>query len=209
MMPNQALHGEGSKNAAGFRYIITAHNLASFHTNFDRSPSGKSSQQPQPLSPWPDHPYCKTEKFLHDTRGIVNDHRALQMFLPRLDYILKDIDRVDKAFEEHTSTHEQQHDTSHTSATPNRDLNSSGVKSSAVESRTVEEMTHHQVQSRGRGNGRSISTRGRHHPGSQNNSKRPNPTDLSSSSGRGSSNHSDDSTTPKRRGRTGKRVRFT
>jgi hypothetical protein len=208
-MPNQAKHGEGSKNAAGFRYMTTTHILASFQANIDRSPSGVSSQQPQPLSPWPDHPYCKTEKFLHDTRGIVNDPAALKMFLPRLDHILKVIDGVHKVFPEHTSTHEQQHDSSHSSATTNRDFNSSGVESSAVESRTVEEMTHHQVQSRGRGNGCSISTRGRHHPGSQNNSKRPNPTDLSSSSGRGSSNHSDDSTAPIRRGRTWKRVRFT
>jgi hypothetical protein len=208
MMLNQAKHGEGSKDAAGFRYIITT--LASFQANIDRSPSGISSQQPQPLSPWPDSPYYKTEEFLRNTRGIVNDPATLQMFKLRLDPIMKVIDRVDKAFPEHTSIHEQQHDSSHTSATINRDLNNSGVESSAVKSRNLEEMTHHnQVQSRGRGSGRSISTRGRHHPGSQNNSKRPNPTDLSSSSERGSSNQSDDATTPIRRGRTGKRVRFT
>jgi hypothetical protein len=96
------------------------------------------------------------------------------MFLPRLDYILKDINRVDKAFEEHTSTHEQQHDSSHTSATTNRDLHSTGMESSAVESRNLEETRHHpQFQSRGRGSGRSVSTRRRNHQDSQNNSKRP------------------------------------
>ncbi|PMD14728.1 hypothetical protein NA56DRAFT_664456 [Hyaloscypha hepaticicola] len=190
-MPNQDKHGEGSRNVAGFRF-----------------PSGISSQQPQPLSPFPNNPYWKTEKFLHDTRSIVNDSLALQVFKPRLDHILEVFDQHDKAFAEHTSTHEQQHGSAHASATTNRDSNSSGVECSAVESRNLEEMSHlHQVASQGRGNGRSISTRGHHHPGSQNHSKRPNLTDLSSSSGRGSSNHSDDSTTPIRKDRTGKRAR--
>lgn len=161
-MPNQVKHGEDSKNADGFRYGITIYILASFYANIDRSPSDISSPQPQLLPPWPDHPYCKTEKFLHDTRGIAHDPAARKVFDPRLDHHLKVFDQLEKAFAEDNSTRAQLHGSSHASSTTNRDLNSSGVETSAVEWRNVEEMTHHhQVQSPGRGNGRSLSTHGR------------------------------------------------